>query len=70
MNHKPPIIYTGEQLRRYRKEKKLTQDQLSELTKITQAQISNFELGKKSITSKTLIRLLEALAQFKGGDNV
>ena len=64
-----PVIYTGDQFRRLRKEKKISQFCLAKLAGITQAQISNFELGKRSTTLTTLTKLLTALYGLKSNGN-
>ena len=60
-----PIIYTGEQFRHLRKQKGITQEALSDLSGVTQSQISNWELGKTSPRLSTAGKLLEALAKYK-----
>ena len=44
-----------------RKSKKLTQKQLSDMTGLSQATISNIESGDNSYTLRSLIRIAEAL---------
>ena len=60
-----PIIYTGEQFRRLRSDAGISQKELSELSKVTQGQISNFESGKSTITLETAGKLLTALETIK-----
>ena len=51
----------GEQLKRYRERRKLTQDQLSEISGMTRTRISEIERGIANITIDTLDKLLNAL---------
>ena len=51
----------GAEIRRVRKEKKITQKELSEITGIPQASISNIEAGKMNPSLRTIERILQAL---------
>ena len=71
METQSPIIYTGEQFRRWRDEQpKVTIAELAEKSGCTQSQISNFENGKTDITRKTMSNLLTALYGLKSNQNV
>jgi transcriptional regulator with XRE-family HTH domain len=51
----------GQRLRQLRKDRKLTQEQLAELTSLSKDQISFLERGKSGTTLDTLAILAEAL---------
>ena len=51
----------GRNLRRYRNEKKITQEKLSELAEVHVSIIGNLETGTKSVTLGTLKKLSDAL---------
>ena len=51
----------GERLRRLRKERLLTQQELSRMTGISQDGISQFETGKREAQPGTIKKLAEAL---------
>ena len=51
----------GAEIRRVRKEKKITQKELSEITGISQPNISNIEVGKMNASLRTIERILQAL---------
>ena len=51
----------GRALRDNRRGKRLTQQQLAELSGVAQATISNVERGVSSVTLPTLLRILAAL---------
>lgn len=52
----------GEKIRKVRKEKKLTQEQLAELTEIQYTYIGGIERGERNISLQTLEKLAEGLA--------
>lgn len=51
----------GENVRRIRKERKLTQEQLAELTNIDPKSIIAIEAGKRNPTFKTIQKIAKAL---------
>ena len=63
------ILYTGPQFRIVRKEAGMSINLLSNQTKVARTQIYQFEAGTLNITISTYRRLLNALAQFKGGQD-
>jgi len=65
-----PILYTGQQFRIVRKEAGMSINRLAAVTKVSRTQIYSFEAGELNITISTYRKLLTALAQFKGGENV
>jgi len=51
----------GERIRRIRKERKLTQEQLAELAKVDAKSIIEIENGKRNPTFRTLNKITHAL---------
>ncbi len=51
----------GEAIKRTRKERKLTQQELGEIVGVKKAQISKIENGLKNVTINTIIRVFKAL---------
>lgn len=49
----------GENLRSYREDRKLTQEQLSELVGIERTAVSNMEGGKQNVTLEQLLNFCE-----------
>lgn len=52
---------TGARIRKLRRQKNLTQEQLAELTKIEARSIVDIEAGKRNPTLKTLSKIAKAL---------
>jgi|ERR1700722_6784973 len=52
---------TGERIREIREKKRLTQDQLAEMSKISKGFLSDVENGKRNISSENLLRVANAL---------
>ena len=57
----PTATSIGKVLREMRQDAGVTQQELEKRTGITQTEISRYELGKRNITLRTLLRLTEAL---------
>ena len=51
----------GELIKRVRKERKLTQEQLGELIGVKKAQISKLERNSKNVTIETILKVFSAL---------
>jgi len=51
----------GEEIRKLRKERNLTQEKLAELTKIDPKSIVDIETGKRNPTLKTITKIAQAL---------
>lgn len=51
----------GEKIRRIRKERKLTQEQLAELAKIDPKSVIEIEAGKRNPTLRTINKIASAL---------
>lgn len=54
-------ILIGEKIKKYRKEKGLTQKKLSELSNINEVQIRQYELGKANPKIETIEKIAKAL---------
>lgn len=52
----------GEKIKLLRKEKKLSQEKLAELSNLHRNYIGQIERGEKSVTISTLIKICEALS--------
>ncbi|MDO4276772.1 MAG: helix-turn-helix transcriptional regulator [Eubacteriales bacterium] len=53
--------YVGNRLREARKQKNITQEQLSELTDVSVSEISRIETGRNSTTIDTLLKFCDVL---------
>lgn len=53
--------YIGNRLRKARKQKEITQEQLSELTDVSVSEISRIETGRNSTTIDTLLKFCDVL---------
>ena len=51
----------GDMIRKVRKDRKLTQEQLGELVGVKKAQISRLENNTKNVTVETIIRIFNAM---------
>jgi len=51
----------GDMIKKVRKERKLTQEQLGELVGVKKAQISRLENNTKNVTIETIIRIFTAM---------
>ena len=51
----------GDMIKKVRKERKLTQEQLGELIGVKKAQISRLENNTKNVTVETIIRIFNAM---------
>jgi transcriptional regulator with XRE-family HTH domain len=51
----------GQQIKKIRREKEMSQQKLSELSEVERKYISNIELGKVNLTLSTLERLADSL---------
>jgi transcriptional regulator with XRE-family HTH domain len=61
-----PEIHVGEQIRAFRKKKKLSLTDLSKITGIAASNLSSIELGKSSPTLNTLVKIASAF-QLRAG---
>ncbi len=61
MKTKPYINVVGENIRRIRQEKGLTQEELAMMSGLSQGYINQLESGKRKFTQKTLTVIAEAL---------
>jgi len=57
----PDLVPLGEAVRRYRKARGLTQEDLSGLTELHRNHIGGIERGERNITIKTVLALAHAL---------
>lgn len=55
------LIKVGDEIRRIRKQKKITQEQLSELTGIGRTAISKYETGSIEIPMSSFVSICDAL---------
>ena len=69
-NNLTDVENVGEQLRRIRKEKGLTQKQAAELTYHTRDWLSNVEIGRTPITFVDAVRQLEAYDRLNEVDHL
>jgi len=51
----------GDMIKKVRKDRKLTQEQLGELIGVKKAQISRLENNTKNVTNETIIRIFNAM---------
>jgi transcriptional regulator with XRE-family HTH domain len=51
----------GNRLIELRKERKMTQDKLAELSELTRVYISGIEQGKRNVSLEVIVKLAEAL---------
>ena len=61
MNENNPCVFFGRKLRQERESKKLSQEQLSELSGLDRTYISGVERGKRNISLNNIFKLAEAL---------
>lgn len=62
MDTKDVIKVVGENIKRLRKEKGLSQERLSEMVNITPGYLSEIENNKKSVRLETLVSIANALS--------
>ena len=55
------LMYIAEQIKRFRKERHISQEQLAKMVFVSRHTISNIERGKTAITLEVLIAIVEAL---------
>jgi len=56
-----PYAEIGKNIRKYRKQQGLTQEQLAELSNLSTNYLGSIERGEKTLTLKTLIGIVDAL---------
>ena len=56
-----PCADFGRRLRRLRKERRLSQEQLAHLAKLDRTYVSSCEAGRRNVSLKTIVRLATAL---------
>lgn len=56
-----PYAQIGKNIRKYRKQRGLTQEQLAEMSNLSTNYLGSIERGEKALTLKTLIGIVDAL---------
>lgn len=57
------LLNIGEQIRKFRKEKELTQEQLARIVQMDRGKLSKIESGQANITIETLVKISAALGK-------
>lgn len=63
----PALVRLGENLRRHREERRLTQEQLAEKAEMDPTYISGIERGVRNCSVLSLLRVADALETAAGG---